>query len=240
MSYKVSVGYCVWNEQDNIASVIEDAKKFLDRDFGENQYEVIIVDNCSSDNTREIVKNIIKTLNNFRLIEHAFNKLYAGSNNTILTESQGEYTFTLDGDGQHTAEDIKPFIEKMRQNNWDVIFGWKKTRNDSFARKIVSLGFRCASQILIKNNLHDINCGFRGFNRSAKEQLRLKEKVNSAGPEYLCLAREKKLKYGEFPVRHFPRGGGKGLFNGLVPLVRGIIAFLKYLKRLRSSYLSSM
>lgn len=236
MNYSVSVGFCVWNEDENILGVIKDAFENLDKDFGRDNYEILVVDNCSTDNTADLVKQAFKNKSNCKLIQHTENLLYSGSNNSIMNNAKGRYIFTLDGDGQHTTADIKKSIDFMERGNLDVLFGWKKFRKDGVARKIISTGFRVVSFFAIKNTLHDINCGFRGFRAKTTQDLKLNIKVNSAGPEYFCIARSKGLKYGELPIQHFPRPEGEGIFTGILPLTKGIINFLEYLNLLNKKY----
>ena len=73
----VSVGFCVWNEEEVIIEVLQNADYDLKRDFGEN-FEVIVIDNCSTDSTFKIVSKFIENKPNFKVIRHEYNKLYSG------------------------------------------------------------------------------------------------------------------------------------------------------------------
>lgn len=181
-SVLITVGFCVWNEEKNIGNVLQRAFVQLTRDFPDN-FEVLIIDNCSNDSTFEITSNFIHDKPNFRIIKHTYNKLYSGSNNTILSESKGKFIVTMDGDGQHSFKDVRMAISIMNESNSDVFFGWKKNRNDKVLRKITSIGFKVLTKVILKSNLKGINCGFRIFRSSIKEKFVLKEKFNSAGRE---------------------------------------------------------
>ena len=79
----VSVGFCVWNEEEVVLELLQNADKDLKRDFDEN-FEVIVVDNCSTDSTFKIVSKFIENNPNFSVIKHDYNQLYSGSNNSIF------------------------------------------------------------------------------------------------------------------------------------------------------------
>lgn len=231
----VSVGFCVWNEEEVVLELLQNADKDLKRDFGEN-FEVIVVDNCSTDSTFKIVSKFIENKPNFSVIKHDYNQLYSGSNNSILIHGKGKFIATVDGDGQHSMRDIKKSIDLLKSSNSKVFFGWKKYRDDSLLRKITSRGFKIVTKIFLKNDLNDINCGFRIFESSLKEKLILSEKVNSAGPEFFCLCRKFKITYIEGPVIHFKRPSGDGLFNSLPKFISGVFSFFIYVIRLKKKY----
>ena len=216
------------NEEEVNIEVFQNADYDLKRDFGEN-FEVIVIDNCS-DSTFKIVSKFIKRT--LKLLEE-YNKLYSGSNNSILIHSKGKFIATVDGDGQHSMRDIKKSIDLLTSSKSKVFFGWKKYRDDSLLRKITSRGFKIVTKIFLKNDLNDINCGFRIFESSLKEKIILNEKVNSAGPEFFCLCRKFNIPYIEGPVIHFRRHQD-GLFNSLPKFIFGGFSFFKYVIRLKN------
>ena len=233
----LSVCFCVWNEENNIPLCIDDAINSVPEIIGKDkQFEIIIIDNASSDSTPVIVSEIAGKDSRVKLIRHPENYLYSGSHRTAFKESKGEYVIIIDGDYQHRAKDIKNFITLLNNKNCDVVFGWKKHRKDSLARKLFSFGLKVCSRIFIGHNLNDINCGYRGFKKSAVKSISINEKINSVGPEIICECRRLHLKVGENIVDHYTREEGEALFDNIMPLIKGSIVFLKYLKILRKKY----
>lgn len=234
---KVSICFCVYNEEENVLRCLEDARQFLGNLGFLNDSELIVVDNASSDSTRSAALSWMK--NNFpqgRVITHESNRLYSGSVTTCLKEADGEYVFILDGDYEHRSEDVRHFIDLMSKSDIDVVFGWKKDRKDVFMRLVFSWGLRLVSRHLIGHRLHDINCGFRGLKRKAAKQISISEKVNSVGPELYCECLRLDLNCSELPVQHFARDSGEGLHDNLIPLLKNTFKFLKYLLRLKKRY----
>ena len=233
---QVSVCYCVYNEEGNIADCIRDAQNNLPSIIGSTNYEIIVIDNASTDLTPQVVEEIAKSDSTIRLIRHPENRFYSGSHVTALSSAVGRYIAIIDGDNQHTTKDIKKAIELFEHGSCDVVFGWKQYRKGSWVRKVFSVCLRFVSQLLIGHPLHDINCGYRVLKLSAARQIRIKEKINTVGPEIYCECKRLGLKVGEIVVQHFPRTQGKGMHDSLMPLIQNSLMFVFYLFRLRKRY----
>jgi glycosyltransferase involved in cell wall biosynthesis len=236
---ELSVCFCAWNEQSNIKECITDAQSSLSSIVPSGNYELLVVDNASTDDTPRIVKQLQQSDARVQLVRHETNMLYSGSHRTALNRANGKYIAIIDGDRQHTTDDIKVAIALVEKTNCDVVFGWKKIRHDGPLRAIFSRGLRITSRALIGHRLHDINCGFRLFTLDAARRIKINEKINSVGPEIYCEARRLGLRIGEITVQHFPREQGLGIHGTLLPLLRSTKAFINYLLRLRAKYGSS-
>jgi glycosyltransferase involved in cell wall biosynthesis len=233
---KLSVCFCVFNEENNVAACIRDAQENLPAIVGNDRYEIIVIDNSSTDRTPHIVENIAKTDPSVRLIRHPENRFYSGSHVTALSCTAGQYIAIIDGDNQHTTRDLKKALPLLENGSCDVVFGWKQFRKDAWVRKVFSACLRFVSQFLLGHSLHDINCGYRVLTLNAARQICIKEKINSAGPEIYCECKRLGLKVDEIVVEHFPRTQGKGMHESLFPLVKNSVLFVLYLFRLRKRY----
>ncbi len=233
----LSICFCVWNEEKNISLCLDDAYKNIKELIGNNKkFEILVIDNASTDTTPIVVQEYAKKQKDVRLIRHPENYLYAGSYRTAFKEAKGKYIAIIDGDFQHSTKDISKGIKLIGDKSCDVVCGWKKKRNDSIFRKIASLGLRIISRIKLGHKLHDINCGFRIFTNDTAKKIQIQEKINSTGPEIVCECRRLNLKLGEIVVEHFARSDGKGLFDNMGLLFKGSIKFNKYIKRLNKRY----
>ncbi|MEK6772716.1 MAG: glycosyltransferase family 2 protein [Bdellovibrionota bacterium] len=233
----LTICFCAYNEENNVEKCLDDAIKECGK---EANLEILVIDNASTDRTPQVVQNYSKRDPRIQLVRHPENRFYSGSYRTALSRTKAEYTVILDGDYQHTAKDIAAAINLMREKNWDVLFGWKKSRHDGPARKLFSVGLRLISQVLLGHKLHDINCGFRIFNRKSTNQIELKEVINSAGPEIFCECSRLGLNVGEMPVQHFARTSGEGMHDSVWPLLKNTLKFLKYILHLRKRYRTEM
>jgi glycosyltransferase involved in cell wall biosynthesis len=234
---KLTICFCVWNEQKNIVLCLEDTLENIQNIIGqEDLYEILVIDNASTDNTPDVVRKYEKRYPQIRLIRHPENYLYSGSHRTAFKEAKGNYIAIIDGDYQHTTVDIAKGLQLIRDKNCDVVYGWKKTRNDSLSRKIVSYGLKLISQKMIGHTLNDINCGYRIFSNDTVKRVKIVEKINAVGPEILCECRRLGFTMGEIPVQHFERKDGEALFDNPIPLIKGSIKYYHYLNRLRIKY----
>lgn len=206
---KITLAFLAYNESEVIESVVRDAVCELQKDFVPGEWELLIINDGSKDNTGEIVDRLEAEIPGVRVYHHNPNRGYVEGTLSALRESRGEYVCIFDGDGQHTAGDVKRFVKKLDQG-YDVVYGWKKIRHDPWERQILTRGLRLTSRYFLHSRLHDINAGCRGFRREHWEKLSIiKHRINFIGPELYTRARLNDLKIAEIVVRHLPREGGE-------------------------------
>ena len=235
LAESISICFCAYNEEKNIAKCIEDALNFTEKHYP-SAYEIIVIDNASTDATPLIVKEYSKKNPQIKLHRHEQNRLYSGSYNSAFSVSRGKYLAVIDGDYQHTCNDILKAIELIKIRQLAATYCWKKNRKDGFIRGLFSFGLKKISQILIGHDLNDINGGYRVFDKSKIQMVSIVEKINTVGPELLCELRKNNCDVGEIEVVHFPREKGEGMHGSIVPLLKNTKKFLIYLLKLRNKY----
>ncbi|MFT5171343.1 MAG: glycosyltransferase involved in cell wall biosynthesis [Candidatus Marinamargulisbacteria bacterium] len=198
-----------YNEQANIVSVIADAETELVK-LGRT-WEILVVDNFSQDQTVEIVETYAKTHPNIRIVGHRENRLYSGSCQTAIEEARGQYVAIMDSDGQYASADIKRFLDKMGDAN--LVFGWRKNRKDPVARLLMSKVFNRLGTFRIRFPFHDLNCGFRMFDREFIKHVKLTHRINMSNPEIYVRAKLAGLRMDELEVAHFNREQGASSHN---------------------------
>lgn len=202
----ISVGLPAYNEEGNIEKVVGDSIAALNKQ--ELPWEVLVIDNCSSDGTVGVVKKMIENEPRIRLVEHETNRFYSGSVASILRESKGDYIMIMDSDGQFTVEDLPAFMTALN-NGADFVLGWRKQRNDPMFRLVASWIFKQMGKHWLSFNLHDLNCGIRMFNRKFADTAVITQKINLANPELFACAMKHGLKVDEVEIHHFPRMHGE-------------------------------
>jgi glycosyltransferase involved in cell wall biosynthesis len=218
-----------YNEQENIRSVLTDCIASLER-LGRT-WEILVVDNHSSDETPQVVRQLIRLEPRLRLIVHDTNRLYSGSCQTALRESRGRYVAIMDSDGQFTADDLPKFLDKL-QEGANLVFGWRKQRHDSLLRKGMSLVFNTLAKFWLGFPFHDLNVGLRMFDRKFLEKAYILHAMNMANPELYARARQANLVLGEVPIQHFARTKGKTSHN-LVKFVQLFLHVNRYFRDLQ-------
>lgn len=202
----ISVGMPAYNEEGNIRNVVAASIAALNKQ--ELPWEILVIDNHSSDGTVAAVKAMMAEESRIRLIEHEANRFYSGSVASILREARGEYIMIIDSDGQFTVEDLPAFMTSLR-GGADFVLGWRKHRNDPLFRLVASWIFKQMGRYWLGFQLHDLNCGIRMFNRHFADKAIITQKINLANPELFACARRHGMKVAEVEVRHYPRVHGK-------------------------------
>ncbi|HEX8835191.1 MAG TPA: glycosyltransferase family 2 protein [Abditibacteriaceae bacterium] len=229
---KISLALLAYNESAVIERVVREAAAEMAKNFAPDDWELLIVNDGSRDDTGQICDRLAEEVAGVRVYHHNPNRGYVEATLSSLRESRGDYVCIFDGDGQQTAADVPRFVEKL-DNGYDVIFGWKKQRFDETPRLILSRGLRLAARYFLHSRLHDINAGCRGFRRAHAEPLSIiKHRINFIGPEIYTRARLNNLKIGEIVVRHAPREGGESS-HALNKIPAEIAQVINYLRALR-------
>jgi len=230
MSPDISLALPTYNERDNIIGVLQASVASLDS--LKRSWEIVVIDNHSSDDTVQRVREFIES-NDYpvRLIVHDSNRLYSGSCRTAIKEADGKYIAIMDADGQCNAGDIPRFIERIEAGA-DLVFGWRVKRNDPVTRSLISRVFNLLGRLWFGFPFHDLNCGFRMFDRRFAEIAEIKYEINMSNPELYVRASNHHLKMDEVEVHHYERRGGttshnlKKLFNIFIDVNR-YFAFLR-------------
>lgn len=175
-------------------------------------YEVLIVDDKSTNNTLDQVKQVLKGLSNFKLVENG----HGGKAITVMTgllKSQGEIAIFTDMDQATPIDQVGRLLPKFT-NGVDVVIGTREGREGApLERKIMSWGFATLRNLLLGLPFSDTQCGFKGFSRAAIESIFPKmlqdwQSKKSSGAavnagfdvETLYIAKKRNLKVAEVVV----------------------------------------
>jgi len=202
---KLSVVIPVMNEEDNIAPLFEAVRKALKG----IDYELIVVDDGSTDRTVERMKELADERTRIIVFNRNFGQTTAMA--AGIEEAQGDLIATLDGDLQNDPADIPMMIAKLETGGWDLVAGRRAKRKDGmFLRKIPS---KIANAIIRKTTgvyLHDYGCTLKVFKRDVAKNLGLYGELHRFIP---VLARMYGAKITEVDVRHHPRIHGESKYG---------------------------
>lgn len=220
---ELSIFFPFWNEEKNVRSVVAAGIKVADKVA--DKWEILIVDDGSSDNTLGEAKSIAAANKNIRIISHTPNRGYGAALKEGLEKSKYKYIVFTDGDGQFDFAEITRFIEKI--DNADMVIGYKKKRQDSFGRLILMNMLKIWDWAFFGLWFRDIDCGFKMFKREAIEKISpLRSEGAMITTEILAKARRKKLSIIEVEVSHFPRQYGEQSGANLPVVVRAVLESL--------------
>ncbi|MGB3464732.1 MAG: glycosyltransferase family 2 protein [Cyclobacteriaceae bacterium] len=225
---KLSLVITVYNEEDNIAPMIRQVADALQG----WDYEVIFVDDGSSDKTRENVKKFANEHVKMVILNKNYGQTTAMA--AGMDHAEGDYVVTLDGDLQNDPSDIPAMVKKLEEEDMDVVAGIRAKRKDGMLlRKVPSKIANAMIRKLTGVYLHDYGCTLKVFRKDIAQNLGLYGELHRFIP---VLAQLQGAQLAEMPVNHHPRIHGQikyGLgrtFTVLSDLM--LMVFLqKYLQR---------
>jgi glycosyltransferase involved in cell wall biosynthesis len=202
---QLSVFFPAYNEEKNIKKTLLQAIKVLDEIA--KKWEIIVVDDGSTDKTAEIAKQLSQKYKNIRLIDHKKNKGYGAALKTGMAKARYSLVCYTDSDGQFDFSEIKNFLPKIK--NHDLIIGFRKKRIDKLYRRILAKILWLANLILFKIDIKDIDCGFKLFKKRIIDKIgSLKTESAITETEFIVRAQRLGFKIAQVGVNHHSRIGG--------------------------------
>lgn len=230
-NYLISIIVPLYNEADSLKPLAKMTEEALN-EFAEKQWEVIFVDDGSTDASFEIIKQLHNENPRFKCIKFRKNSGKSAALAAGFAEVQGRYVGTMDADLQDDPREFKNMYEKMKEG-YDLVSGWKKIRHDPISKTIPSKFFNFVTSITSGIKLHDFNCGIKLYKREVVDSLQVYGEMHRYLP---ALAYWQGFKVTEIPVEHHKRQFGKTKF-GFSRFIRGFLDLLtvvfttRYLKR---------
>jgi len=200
---KLTLFLPAFNEALNLPELIKNSDNFLKKTL--TAYEIIIVDDGSTDSTASVVKDLQKTYQKLRLVRHDGNKGYGQAIRTGIKESKYPWTFFMDSDNQFKIDDLKEFLEF---DSYDLVIGYRIKRDDPVRRLIASRVYGAFVKTLFGLKVKDIDCAFKLMRKDAVTDLGFVSNSFFASTEILVRAKKRGLKIKEIGVSHYPRKEG--------------------------------
>jgi glycosyltransferase involved in cell wall biosynthesis len=218
---RVSVVIPALNESASLPELF----KRLDQVATANNYrmQVVLVDDGSTDNTREVVAAYEPTcIESLVYIRFRMNLGKSVALSEGVDRAEAEIIVTMDADLQDQPEEI-PNLIKHIDEGCDVVSGWKKRRNDPFFRKKVpSHVFNWLVRKILRSSLKDINCGLKVYRKEVWDEIRVYGEFHRFIP---ALAANRGFRIGEIEVEHRPRVQGTSKY-GASRFVKGVLDLL--------------
>lgn len=204
MVQELSLFLPAYNEEDNLPFLIKNCDQFLKKNL--KKYEIIVINDGSLDNTKEVIEGLQKKYRSLRLVNHKTNLGYGWAIRTGIREAKFPHVFFMDSDNQFDINDLKGFL---KYNNADLVIGYRIKRDDPFTRILASRVYGLFVKSLFGLKVKDIDCAFKLMKKSSVEELGFVSNSFFVSTELLVRARKKGLQIKEIGVRHYPRKEGK-------------------------------
>jgi glycosyltransferase involved in cell wall biosynthesis len=218
----VSIVIPVINEAESIPELSD----WIEKVMKENNYsyEVIYVDDGSTDTTWKVVEDLSRRNPNFKGIKFQRNYGKSAGLNEGFRSAQGDVIITMDGDLQDSPDEIPELRRMLLEGNYDIISGWKKKRYDNtLTKNIPSKFFNWVTRKVSKIQLHDFNCGLKAYRNKVVKSIEVYGEMHRYIPVIAKWSGFKKV--GEKVVEHRARKYGVTKFgwerfvNGFLDLV---------------------
>jgi glycosyltransferase involved in cell wall biosynthesis len=201
----ITVFFPCYNEQDNVARVAEQALQVLEGLRAD--YEVIIVDDGSSDNTARIADEIAAANQRVRVIHHPRNLGYGAALQSGFRAATRELVFYTDGDAQFDLNELPPLLPLME--DFDIVSCYRMNRQDMPFRKLGGWLWTKMNGGLFSLNLRDIDCAFKLYKRAIFDNIKMESQGALIDTEILARAARKGYKITQRGVHHYPRTAGR-------------------------------
>lgn len=202
------------NEEANVLKVIADALQTLPGVA--DDYEIICVDDGSSDNTAEIVRMAARANTKIRLVSHESNQGYGAALQSGFQAARHPWIFFTDGDGQFSLDELREFAALA--TSWDTgVIGYRIRRQDPWYRKLNAACYKALVRVLLGVKARDIDCAYKLLPTHHVKSLKLTSSGALISAELLMRLQGSGLVFTERGVRHYPRQAG--VQSGASPVV---------------------
>jgi len=225
----ISVFFPCYNEQENVERTAEKAIRTLEK-LGAD-FEVIIVDDGSSDATGRISDEMSRRDSRVKVVHHQQNLGYGAALQSGFRAAAKELVFYTDGDGQFDIEEMPPLLELM--DKYDIVSCYRLNRQDPLVRKINGWCWTRLVCLMFGLRLRDIDCAFKLYRRQIFDNIKMLSTGALIDTEILARAAGKGYRITQKGVHHYPRTAGSQTGANLRVILRAFRELFELHGRIR-------
>ncbi len=198
----------------NEAESLPELASWIERVMAEHNffYEIIMVDDGSTDDSWEVIQNLHAANNCVKGIRFRRNYGKSAALNTAFETCEGDVVITMDADLQDSPDEIPELFNMIKEEGYDLVSGWKKVRYDSkLAKNIPSKFFNWTTRKMSGIDLHDFNCGLKAYRKDVIKSIEVYSEMHRYIPVIAKWAGFNKI--GEKVVIHQKRKHGVSKFG---------------------------
>lgn len=219
----------VFNERNTILELLNKIEKIRSI-----EKEVIIVDDCSTDGTKEILLNLNNPI--YKIFFHERNTGKGGAIKTAKNYVSGQIIIIQDADLEYDPNDYKKVIDPIKSKEFDVVYGSRVLGKNRYSLKNFSSVYRIffnhlltvISNIFNSQNLTDAHTCYKAFKSEVFNSINLEEDGFSFCPEITTKIGLKNIKIKEVPIEYFGRSYKEGKKIKLIDGIKALITIIKY------------
>ncbi len=218
----ITAFFPAFNDQSSIAVVVGKAFALLPRYT--DDYEVIVVNDGSSDGTAAVLEDLKRKHTCLTVIHHERNRGYGAALKTGFANASKDLVFYTDGDGQYDVDELAGLIPLM-VDGVDVVNGFKIKRSDSMRRIVLGEIYKFLARLMFRLPIRDVDCDFRLIRRKAIQEIELTSSSGVVCAEMIYKLSRAGRRFTEIPVNHYPRLHDRSQFFTLPRVARTAFDF---------------
>src|SRR3989344_1240967 len=212
------------NEADNLPILIRDVTNYM-MGLGWN-YEIIVVNDGSTDRTKEILDTLQRTDSHIKAVHHPKNRGYGATLRSGFSLATKEWIFFMHSDRQFNIQEMSKLAEHV--DKYDIVIGYRKDRQDHLIRRINAGIFNMAVNLLFGLWIRDIDCAFKLLRREIVNKANLESNGALISTELLVRAKKLGYKIKQIPVTHYPRLSGQSSGGSIKVILRAVKEILLF------------
>lgn len=218
----ISVVIPLYNEEESLPELHAWIKRVMhENDYS---YEIIFIDDGSTDHSWKIVCNLKKVDDNIRAIRFRRNYGKSPALHCAFQQAKGDVVITMDADMQDSPDEIPELYKMVKEDRYDMVSGWKKKRYDPLSKTLPTKLFNATARRVSGVKLHDFNCGLKAYRNVVVKNIEVYNDMHRYIPYLVKIAGFKKI--GEKVVHHQARKYGKTKFGGISRFFNGYLDLL--------------
>ncbi len=230
-SVSISVFFPCYNEQGNVERTVQNAIDVLENLKAD--FEIIIVDDGSRDETAKIADEIAARNNRVKVVRHPTNLGYGAALQSGFKAAKKELVFYTDGDGQFDINEMPPLLPLMEK--FDIVSCYRINRQDPLVRKLNGWAWTKLVCFVFGINIRDIDCAFKLFKKIIFENMELSSTGALIDAEILARAVRKGCSVTQKGVHHYPRTDGAQTGANLKVILRAFKELFNLRRKIRQS-----
>lgn len=226
---RVSAFFPAHNEVDNIQKLTEKTVQVLME--WTDDFEVLIINDGSTDGTRELADRLAQSIPQVKAIHHEVNRGYGGAVKTGIASCTKDWIFFTDGDAQFDVNELSRFFPYT--SDFDAIVGYRMDRQDPFHRKMFAFCWGSLIRLMFGFHVRDLDCAFKLFKRKYFENVELKAEGAVISVEIYSVLTRNKAKIKQIGVHHYPRVAGQQSGGSIKVIARAFKELFQLYRQLK-------
>ncbi len=216
----------VYNERDTIAEILRRVERVG------LAGEIVVVDDGSSDGTREVVQRLARRRPRLRLLLHDHNRGKGAAVRTGIAAARGDLILIQDADLEYDPRDYRSLLEPIQEGKADVVFGSRflggARRPTMFWHMVANKMLTLLTNVLYNSILSDMETGYKLFRREVIQSIPLRARRFEFEPEVTAKLLKRRVRIFEVPISFNPREYSEGKKIGLRDAFEAVWALIKY------------